>query len=133
MNRNGWSDRIFWGCDVMYRFPPAAMLVVGTGSKAWEVPTSPFSATSNFSESLQWEPSCQYRPLQGGARITADMPPRLEGTWVSTRYIINIITGLNTKPHSSHAYNRLVGNVSIIRDEECLVCKCYYRINDHKY
>jgi len=109
-------------------FPPAAVLVVGTGSNAWEVPASPFSAVSNVSESLQWEPSCQYRPLQGGVRITADMPPRLEGTWVSTRYIIIIIIpGSNTKPHSSYAY------VSIIRDEECSVWKSYHRINDQKY
>ncbi|XP_071759993.2 protein APCDD1-like [Centroberyx gerrardi] len=62
-----------------------AVLVAGSGSKLWEVPTAPFSSSSNHSESLQWEPYCQYRHLQDRARITADIPPRLDGTWVSTR------------------------------------------------
>ncbi|KAM4612616.1 protein APCDD1-like [Polymixia lowei] len=62
-----------------------ATLAAGTESKVWEVPTAPFSSSSNHSDSLQWEPSCQYHHLQDGVRITADIPPRLEGTWVSTR------------------------------------------------
>ncbi|XP_074046778.1 protein APCDD1-like [Macrotis lagotis] len=35
---------------------------------------------------LQWESQCQYqlRHLQDGARITALLPPRLEGHWIST-------------------------------------------------
>ncbi|KAJ3603120.1 hypothetical protein NHX12_030864 [Muraenolepis orangiensis] len=80
-----------------------AVLVVGTGSKAWEVPASPFSTSSNFSESLQWEPSCQYRPLQGGARITADMPPRLEGAWVSTRCEVRPGPEFLTRSYTFHA------------------------------
>ncbi|XP_067856803.1 protein APCDD1-like isoform X2 [Heptranchias perlo] len=38
------------------------------------------------SERLHWEPPCQHqlRHPQDGARITAVIPPRLEGQWVST-------------------------------------------------
>ncbi|KAG7271970.1 hypothetical protein CRUP_023850 [Coryphaenoides rupestris] len=60
-------------------------------------------AASNFSESLQWEPSCQYRPLQGGVRITADMPPRLEGTWVSTRCEVRPGPEFLTRSYNFHA------------------------------
>lgn len=59
-----------------------AVLVAGTGSKVWEVPTAIFISSTNVSESLQWEPQCQQ---QDRARITADIPPTLDGTWVSTR------------------------------------------------
>lgn len=59
-----------------------AVFVAGTGSKLWEVPTTSFSSSSNLSESQQ---DCQLRPLQDRVRITADVPPRLDGTWVSTR------------------------------------------------
>nr|XP_020837114.1 protein APCDD1-like isoform X1 [Phascolarctos cinereus] len=40
----------------------------------------------NGSGRLQWESQCQYqlRHLQDGARITALLPPRLEGHWIST-------------------------------------------------
>lgn len=62
-----------------------AVFAAGTGSKLWEVPTGPFTSSSNLSESLQWEPHCQYSHLQDRARITADIPPTLDGTWVSTR------------------------------------------------
>ncbi|XP_026205166.1 protein APCDD1-like [Anabas testudineus] len=57
----------------------------GTGSKLWEVPTASFTSSFNLSESLRWEPHCQHRHLQEKVRITADIPPRLDGTWVSTR------------------------------------------------
>uniref|UniRef100_A0A3P9HLF3 Adenomatosis polyposis coli down-regulated 1-like n=1 Tax=Oryzias latipes TaxID=8090 RepID=A0A3P9HLF3_ORYLA len=62
-----------------------AVLVVGRGSSLWEVPPHHFSTTSNLSETLQWEPHCQYRHLQDRIKVTADIPPKLEGTWVSTR------------------------------------------------
>ncbi|KAF7651666.1 hypothetical protein LDENG_00107410 [Lucifuga dentata] len=61
------------------------VLVAGTGSKLWEVPTAPFTSSPNHNDSLQWEPRCQYRHLQDRVKITADVPPRLDGTWVSTR------------------------------------------------
>lgn len=70
-------------------FPSSvAVFVAGTGSKLWEVPTASFTSSSNLSESLQWEQDCQYRHLQDRVRITADIPPRLDGTWVSTRWIV---------------------------------------------
>lgn len=55
------------------------VLVAAAGSKLWEVPVS----SPNVSESLQWEPRCQHQ--QDKARITAHVPPTLDGTWVSTR------------------------------------------------
>uniref|UniRef100_A0A1A7XQR4 Adenomatosis polyposis coli down-regulated 1-like n=1 Tax=Iconisemion striatum TaxID=60296 RepID=A0A1A7XQR4_9TELE len=61
-----------------------AVIVVGAGSKLWEVPTGPFTSSSNWSESLRWE-DCQYHHLEDKVRITAEIPPRLDGTWVSTR------------------------------------------------
>lgn len=62
----------------------AALLVDGSGSKMWEVPM--FTSSANLSESLHWEQNCQYRHLQDRVKITADIPPRVDGTWVSTRY-----------------------------------------------
>ncbi|CAJ1050302.1 protein APCDD1-like [Xyrichtys novacula] len=62
-----------------------AVFVTGTGGKLWEVPITSFISSSNHSEGLQWEQDCQYRHLQDRVRISADIPPRLDGTWVSTR------------------------------------------------
>ncbi|KAM9525094.1 protein APCDD1-like [Salvelinus alpinus] len=59
--------------------------VLVSGSKLWEVSTAPLGFSSNQTTSLEWEPQCQYRHLQDGVRITADIPPKLEGNWVSTR------------------------------------------------
>lgn len=55
------------------------VVLVTAGSKLWEVPIS----FPNVSESLQWEPHCQHQ--QDKAKITASVPPTLDGTWVSTR------------------------------------------------
>uniref|UniRef100_A0A8D0C226 APC down-regulated 1 like n=1 Tax=Salvator merianae TaxID=96440 RepID=A0A8D0C226_SALMN len=54
------------------------------GRKLWNFPTS---HTDEFEPGkLLWEPQCQYqlRHLQDGARITAVVPPRLDGHWIST-------------------------------------------------
>ncbi|XP_036387637.1 protein APCDD1-like [Megalops cyprinoides] len=61
--------------------------VLVSGSKLWEVPTAPFTSPVNSTAKLVWEPPCQsqLRHLQDGAKITALIPPRLEGNWVSTR------------------------------------------------
>ncbi|KAJ8400813.1 hypothetical protein AAFF_G00391670 [Aldrovandia affinis] len=58
-----------------------------SGSKLWDVPTAPFTSPVNSTVNQVWEPPCQsqLRHLQDGARITAVIPPRLEGSWVSTR------------------------------------------------
>ncbi|XP_033822258.2 protein APCDD1-like [Periophthalmus magnuspinnatus] len=55
------------------------VLVASSGSKLWEVPLS----SPNVSHSVQWEPHCQHH--QDKAKITANVPPTLDGTWVSTR------------------------------------------------
>ncbi|XP_043946009.1 protein APCDD1-like [Protopterus annectens] len=60
------------------------VLITASGSKLWEVP---MPKPEHYSTGkLQWEHQCQYqlRHLQGGARITALIPPRLEGHWIST-------------------------------------------------
>nr|XP_057911703.1 protein APCDD1-like isoform X2 [Doryrhamphus excisus] len=59
----------------------AVALMTATGSKLWDVPSS----SNNLSESLQWQPHCHYHHLQDGVRITAETPPKLDGTWLSTR------------------------------------------------
>lgn len=85
------SDRItviIYSQFFFFTFPSSvAVFVAGTGSKLWEVPTASFTSSTNLSESLQSESNCQYRHLQDTVRIMADIPPRLDGTWVSTRYI----------------------------------------------
>lgn len=57
------------------------------GSKLWEVPTAPLVPHTNISTRLFWEPQCQaqLRHLQNEGRITATIPPKLEGQWVSSR------------------------------------------------
>ncbi|XP_063153074.1 protein APCDD1-like [Candoia aspera] len=62
----------------------ALFVAFASGKKLWDVPRSHTSQLSP--EKLQWEPQCQYqlRHLQDGARISAVLPPRLEGHWIST-------------------------------------------------
>ncbi|KAJ8260303.1 hypothetical protein GJAV_G00179420 [Gymnothorax javanicus] len=57
------------------------------GSKLWDVPTAPFTSLVNVTTKLLWQQQCQsqLRHLQDGARITALIPPKLEGSWISTR------------------------------------------------
>ncbi|TRY80169.1 hypothetical protein DNTS_003407 [Danionella cerebrum] len=56
-------------------------------SKLWEVPSAPLAQHANLSTRLFWEPKCQahLRQLQMEGRITAMVPPKLEGHWVSSR------------------------------------------------
>ncbi|KAJ8358923.1 hypothetical protein SKAU_G00154480 [Synaphobranchus kaupii] len=58
-----------------------------SGSKFWDVPTASFPSPVNNTAKLLWEPQCQsqLRHLQDGAGITALIPPKLEGSWVSSR------------------------------------------------
>ncbi|XP_066520387.1 protein APCDD1-like isoform X2 [Hoplias malabaricus] len=57
------------------------------GSNPWEVPTGKLTPPANISSKLLWEPQCQthLRYLQDGTKITASIPPRLDGQWVSSR------------------------------------------------
>ncbi|XP_061582790.1 protein APCDD1-like [Cololabis saira] len=80
-----------------------AVFVVGTGSKLWEVPTGPFASSSNVSGSLQWAPRCQQRHLQDDVRVTAEIPPKLDGTWVSTRCEVRPGPEFLTRSYSFHS------------------------------
>ncbi|XP_075881161.1 protein APCDD1-like [Nelusetta ayraudi] len=62
-----------------------ALFADGTSSKLWKVPTGTFARSSNLSHSLPWEQNCQCRHLQDRVKITAEVPPKVDGTWVSTR------------------------------------------------
>ncbi|XP_028301547.1 protein APCDD1-like [Gouania willdenowi] len=80
-----------------------AVFVVGSGSKLWKVPSDSFtSSSSNGSESVIWEPQCQYRLLQDRVRITANVPPRLDGTWVSTRCEVRSGPEFLTRSYTFH-------------------------------
>ncbi|KAM4740887.1 protein APCDD1-like isoform 2-T3 [Anableps anableps] len=82
---------------------PAAVIVAGR-SKLWEVPTGHFTSSSNQNqtESLHWE-HCQDRHLQEGVRITADIPPKLDGTWVSTRCEVRPGPEFLTRSYTFHS------------------------------
>uniref|UniRef100_A0A3Q0S7T6 APC down-regulated 1 like n=1 Tax=Amphilophus citrinellus TaxID=61819 RepID=A0A3Q0S7T6_AMPCI len=69
---------------------------------AVSVPTGPFTSSSNFSENPQWEPHCQYRNVQDRVRITADIPPRLDGTWVSTSCEVRPSPEFLTRSYTFH-------------------------------
>ncbi|XP_030634969.1 protein APCDD1-like [Chanos chanos] len=70
-----------------YPAPKSQFSVFVSGSKLWEVPTAPFTPPSSQSARLMWEPQChsQLSFLRHRARVTAAIPPNLDGTWVSTR------------------------------------------------
>ncbi|XP_061487147.1 protein APCDD1-like [Rhineura floridana] len=70
MLRHWWLVGLFVAC--------------ASGKKLWDVPKSHTDQISPGK--LRWEPQCQFqlRHLQDGARISALLPPRLEGHWIST-------------------------------------------------
>lgn len=98
-----------------------AVSVVATGSKLWEVPTGPFtlSSPSNLSEGLHWEPHCQYHHLQDGVRITAHVPPRLDGTWVSTRCEVRPGPEFLTRSYTFHPSRHFQALQHYYTDSSC--------------
>lgn len=70
---------------LFFFFAAAAVIVAGTRSKLWEVPAGHFTSSSNQTENLPLE-RCQTQRTEYEVKITADIPPKLDGTWVSTRY-----------------------------------------------
>ncbi|XP_056157798.1 protein APCDD1-like [Lampris incognitus] len=97
----------------------AAALTAGSGSKLWEVPTASFSSPSNHSDSLPWEPYCQYRHPQDGMTITADVPPRLEGTWVSTRCEVRPGPEFLTRSYTFHSSRQFRALQHYYTDSRC--------------
>ncbi|XP_074534043.1 protein APCDD1-like [Halichoeres trimaculatus] len=96
-----------------------AVFVAGTGSKLWEIPTTSFSSSSNHSESQQWEQDCQYRHLQDRVRITADIPPRLDGTWVSTRCEVRPGPEFLTRSYTFHPSRHFQALQHYYSDSSC--------------
>uniref|UniRef100_A0A1A8CA18 Adenomatosis polyposis coli down-regulated 1-like n=1 Tax=Nothobranchius kadleci TaxID=1051664 RepID=A0A1A8CA18_NOTKA len=95
-----------------------AVIVVGTGSKVWEVPTGPFTSSSNWSESLRWE-DCQYHHLEDKVRTTADIPPRLDGTWVSTRCEVRPGPEFLTRSYTFHPNRHFQALQHFYADSSC--------------
>ncbi|XP_037534756.1 protein APCDD1-like [Nematolebias whitei] len=95
-----------------------AVTVVGAASKLWEVPTGPFSSSSNVSESLQWE-RCHYHHLKDRVRITADIPPRLDGTWVSTRCEVRPGPEFLTRSYTFHPHRHFQVLQHYYADSDC--------------
>ncbi|KAL7408178.1 hypothetical protein ABVT39_019433 [Epinephelus coioides] len=96
-----------------------AVFVAGSGSKLWEVPTASFTSSSNLSESLQWEQDCQYRHPQDRVRITADIPPRLDGTWVSTRCEVRPGPEFLTRSYTFHPSRHFQALQHYYSDSSC--------------
>lgn len=80
----------------------AAVIVAGTRSKLWEVPTGHYTSSPNLTQSLQLE-RCQYRHPQDRVRITVDTPPKLDGTWVSTRCEVRPGPEFLTRSYTFHS------------------------------
>ncbi|XP_034441873.1 protein APCDD1-like [Hippoglossus hippoglossus] len=97
------------------------VFVAGTGSKLWEVPSASFtsSSSSNLSEGLQWLPHCQYRHPQERVRITADVPPRLDGTWVSTRCEVRPGPEFLTRSYTFHPSRHFQALQHYYADSSC--------------
>lgn len=98
-----------------------AVSVVEAGSKLWEVPTGPFtfSSSSNLSEGLHWEPHCLHHHLQDRVRITALVPPKLDGTWVSTRCEVRPGPEFLTRSYTFHQNRHFQALQHYYSDSSC--------------
>ncbi|XP_026163000.1 protein APCDD1-like [Mastacembelus armatus] len=95
------------------------VFVAGTGSKLWEVPPTSFTSSLNHSEIQQWEPHCEYRHPHEGMRITADTPPRLDGTWVSTRCEVRPGPEFLTRSYTFHPSRHFQALQHYYTDSSC--------------
>uniref|UniRef100_A0A3Q3JJH7 APCDD1 domain-containing protein n=1 Tax=Monopterus albus TaxID=43700 RepID=A0A3Q3JJH7_MONAL len=107
-----------WHCLLIFLYP-IAVFVAGTGSKQWEVPTASFTSSFNLSEILQWEPHCQYHHLQDKRRISAEIPPRLDGTWVSTRCEVRPGPEFLTRSYTFHPSRHFKALQHYYTDSSC--------------
>ncbi|XP_061147928.1 protein APCDD1-like [Syngnathus typhle] len=89
--------------------------MTATESKLWEVPTT----SSSFMESLQWQPHCHYRHHQERVKITAETPPRLDGTWLSTRCEVRPGPEFLTRSYTFHPTRHFQALQHYYADSRC--------------
>lgn len=94
-------------------------LLVASSNKLWEVPTASFSSSSNHTTSVQWETHCHRRHLQDRVKITADIPPRLVGNWVSTRCEVRPGPEFLTRSYTFHDSRHLRALQHYYSDSDC--------------
>lgn len=112
---NGCFSHLLRGLCLLWQ----AIFVVSAASKLWEVPTDPFSFSSNLSGSLQWEPHCQYHHLLDRVKITADVSPVLDGTWVSTRCEVRPGPEFLTRSYTFHTSRHFQALQHYYSDSSC--------------
>ncbi|KAL6112563.1 apcdd1l [Pungitius sinensis] len=92
-----------------------AVFVDATQSKVWEVPTaSSFTSSANLSES-RGEQDCE----RSHSRVTADTPPRLDGTWVSTRCEVRPGPEFLTRSYTFHTGRHFRALQHYYKDAAC--------------
>ncbi|XP_019714014.1 protein APCDD1-like [Hippocampus comes] len=107
----GSSARALWGVCFIWQ----VALMVAAGSKLWEVPTT----SSNFSESLQWQAHCHAHHHQDKVKITAEIPPRMDGTWLSTRCEVRPGPEFLTRSYTFHPTRHFQALQHYYADSEC--------------
>ncbi|XP_034021917.1 protein APCDD1-like [Thalassophryne amazonica] len=96
-----------------------AVFAFETGNKLWEVPTPHFASSSYHNASWHWEPYSECHHLMERARISADIPPRLDGTWVSTRCEIRPGPEFLTRSYTFHTSRQFRALQHYYTDSNC--------------